>query len=101
MAGVGLGSKVYKPLRPSQIIKPLRPSQIIKREKLVQSVMTVVNPFDDNIYKDDLYHLSSGVPLADDHSVKMLLSPAEGVEFFEEFLKTARQFQKCRFPSTY
>ena len=62
------------------------------------SVLTdhYINPFDENIYKYDMYHLCSEVPVADDDSVKMLLSPAEGVQFYEEFKK-----QKCRFPSTY
>ena len=51
----------------------------------MQSVMSAVT--DENIYKDDLYHLSSAVPVADDDSIKMLLSHVEGVQFYDEFKK--------------
>lgn len=82
MAGVGHGSRTYK---------PLRPSQIIKSEKRVQSVMRVItedfiNPFNEDIAdKDKLYNLSSGVPIEDDDSIKMLQIPTKGTELYEEF----------------
>ena len=62
--GLGIGSGIYK---------PVRPSQILKHEKLVLDVMEVLqghylNPFEVDIDKGKLFCLSSALPVSEEIS---------------------------------
>ena len=81
MANVDHGSTTYK---------PLRPSQIIQSEKRVQLVIQTlqeeyINPFYDQLNKDSLLHLSSGVSVSDETSEEILQLPLKGSELYREF----------------
>ena len=63
--------------------KSLRPSQILKTESMVTRIINVlkeeyINPFGTELDKTELYHLSSGVPLPDSISYKILKITDEG-----------------------
>ena len=75
------------------IRKSLRPSQILKTESRVTKIINFlkdeyINPFGTELDKTELYHLSSGVPLPDSISNKILKISDEGkfacTTFFEK-----------------
>ena len=85
--------------------KPLRPTQITKSEKMIQSVMQVlehefVNPFSAKVDSDKLVHLSSGVSV-DDKAADEILSTMEiGQGLRNDFRKTRLISKEVDFHAT-
>ena len=74
----------------SQLYKAFRPSQIVGSEKMVQRVMDVLqeeymNPFSVLLDENQLYNLSSGVPVESDLTEKILAVESTGTEIAKTF----------------
>ena len=83
LCGLGIGTGIYK---------PARPSQILKHEKLVLDVMEVlqghyINPFEIDIDKDKLFCLSSALPVSEEISEHLLTLHEKGKSQYTEFVK--------------
>ena len=72
--------------------KSLRPSEIIKSEKKVQRIVEVlqdeyINPFDEDLEKNYLYNLSSGIAIQDDLAESILKTKEVGRTAYSAFVK--------------
>ena len=83
LCGLGIGTGIYK---------PARPSQILKHEKLVLDVMEVLqghysNPFEIDRDKDKLFCLSSTLQVSGKISEHLLTLHEKGKSQYTEFVK--------------
>ena len=74
----------------NELYKALRPSQILTSEKLVTRVIEVLeeeylNPFSVLIDEDQLYNLSSGVPVESDLADEILETQNKGIKLADMF----------------
>ena len=74
----------------SEMYKALRPSQILTSEKMVTKVIEVlqeeyINPFSLLVDKEQLYNLSSGVPVSADLADEILNTRSIGMDISEKF----------------
>ena len=86
LCGLGIGTGIYK---------PARPSQILKHEKLVLGVMYCklvlqghyINPFEIDIEKDKVFCLSYALPVSEEISEHLLTLHEKGKSQYTEFVK--------------
>ena len=83
LCGLGIGTGIYK---------PARPSQILKHEKLVLDVIEVmqgnyINPFEIDVDKAKLFCLSSALPVSEEISEHLLTLHEKGKSQYTEFIK--------------
>ena len=85
--------------------KYLRVKQVQKSEEHVKEVIKVmkeafVNPFSEELNKDNLFNLASGKPLSDENSASLLSVEERGKELFDKFnkrLDTNKEEDLCLF----
>ena len=93
LAGLGEGTSIYKPLRPSQI---LRSEELVSK---VQAVLETeyINPFGYDIVESQLLNLSSGMPVPDDAADIILKSLETGKTLSEDFKRERLYSQHIKF----